>query len=119
MGFMRCLILVVAATVVACGYSPPAGTGTDTPKYQSDRDACNASVTAAVSKQSAKRAIPWLISPVTRWSRIEEGMNACMAAKGWGHARACTADELRAGNRNGGLLVTRTGVQCSDPNKPS
>ena len=67
----------------------------------------------AVDKNNAKRGLSWFGGPVTRWSRIEDGMNACMAGKGWGHARACTAEELRGGNRTGGLVVTRTGVQCS------
>jgi hypothetical protein len=115
MAGMRWTILVVAAGVGACGYSPPAGTATDAPTYRADLDACQASVPDAVDKNNAKRGLSWFGGPVTRWSRIGDGLNACMAGKGWGHARACTAEELR-GSKG---VVTRTGVQCAEPGKAS
>jgi hypothetical protein len=112
---MRCAILLLAATLAACGYAPPAHTDTDSPQYQADLDACDSSVPDAVDRNNAKKGLTWLAGALTRWPRIDAAMDKCMADKGWGHVRACTADELRT--HTGNKTVTRDGIRCSDPGK--
>ena len=124
MAFMlRSLLLISALLVAGCGYSPPGRTDTQAPGYKADLAACEAATPSAVNARNAKTGLAWFASPVTRWSQIGEGMNACMADKGWGRVRACTAEELRQGNRPGplpsSLVVTARGVQCADPARPS
>lgn len=123
---MRTLLLTLNAAALAvglgaCSYAPPAQTNTASPKYQADLDSCETSVPDGVDKRNAKRGLTWMAGGVTRWSRIDDGLNACMGGKGWGHLRACTADELRQGSKTqatGTLTVTRDGIRCTDPNKP-
>lgn len=112
------LLPLLLATLAACAYAPPPRTDTASPAYQSDYTACDTAVPDAVNKRNAKTGLAWMASPFTRWGQLDDGMNACMAAKGWGRVRACTPDELRAGNRAGSLVVTARGVQCADPGKP-
>lgn len=116
---MRANIFVLTALLAGCGYTPPGQTDTNSAKYQADYTACDQSVPGVVDKHNAKTGLAWISGPVTRWSRIDSAMNTCMADKGWGHARACTSDELRLGNQAGSLVVTRNGIRCSDPNKSS
>ncbi len=122
---MRTLLLTLNAAaltagLVACSYAPPAQTDTASPKYQADYDACQASVPDGVDKRNAKRGLTWFAGGVTRWSRIDDGLNTCMGGKGWGHLRACTAEELRQDDKTRAktLTVTRDGIRCTDPNKP-
>ena len=96
-----------------CGYSPPPATDTAAPQYEADLDACRASVSKAVNARNAKTGLRWFASGVTRWPDIDEGVSACMATKGYGRIRTCTAEELRTGG--GGRTVTAAGVRCSDP----
>ena len=120
MARMRHLILLtLALATTGCGYTPPPRTDTASAAFKADLEVCDSSVPDAVGKQAAKRAYTWAASAVTRWSRIEDGMNACMADKGWGRVRACSETELRQGNRAGGLVVTAAGIRCSDPGKAS
>lgn len=111
------LLLILCAA--ACSYSPPARTDTASPKYQADLDACTTSVPEAVDKHNAKTGLAWMTGGLTRWSAIDSGVDACMGGHGWGHVRACTAEELRNGNRTQSLVVTARGIRCSDPNRPS
>ncbi len=108
-------VLLGPALVTGCGYTPPPSTDTAAPAYKTDYAACDASVPDAVNKRNAKTGHAWFASPITRWSMLDNGMNECMAGKGWGQLRACTADELKAGNRNGPLVVTARNGQCRDP----
>lgn len=111
-------LLLAAAILAACGYTPPPQANAASPAYKTDYAACDSAVPQAVNRRNAKTGLAWISSPVTRWSQIDDGMNACMAAKGWGRVRACTTNELGAGNRTGSLVVTARGVQCADPGKP-
>lgn len=117
-GMLRSLVLLAALLATACGYTPPGRVDAASPKYAADLDACDASVPDAVNKRNAKTGHSWFLSPITRWSQIDDGLNACMAGKGWGRVRSCTAEELRSGGRAGGMVVTARGVQCADPGKP-
>ena len=102
-------------TLSACGYHPPPQTNTASPAYVADRDACEDKSTADVNKTDAKTALAWFGSPFHRWSQIADATQSCMAGKGYGRVRWCTPEELRSGNRQGGMIVTASGVQCSDP----
>jgi hypothetical protein len=114
MAVMRSSILLRAAFVVGsligslagCSYSPPARTDTSSAKYQADLDGCESSVPDGVDRRNAKTGLGWAAGALTRWSRIDSGLNAC------------TAEELRQGRAAGSLVVTRDGIRCSDPNKP-
>ena len=119
MTVMRASILLLAISLASCGYTPPAHTDTDQPKYLADLDTCQGSVPDAVDRRNAKRGLTWMAGGVTRWPEIGTAMDKCMEDKGWGHTRACTADELRNGTKTAGLIVTRDGVRCSVPNKAS
>lgn len=111
------LLLAASTLLAACGESPSASTNPGNAAYKTDFAACDGTVPGAVNKRNAKTGLAWFASPITRWGQIDDGMNACMAEKGWGRVRACTQDELRAGNRTGSLVVTARGVQCADPGK--
>jgi hypothetical protein len=101
--------------LAACGYHPPPQTNTASPAYVADRDACEDKSSTDVNKTNAKTGLAWFSSPVRRWSQIADAAQSCMAGKGYGRVRWCTADELRSGNRQGSMIVTSSGVQCSDP----
>ncbi len=105
-------------SLAGCSYAPPARTDTSSAKYQADLDGCERSVPDGVDRRNAKTGLGWAAGAFTRWPQIDSGLNACMDAKGWGHARACTAEELRQGRAAGSLVVTRDGIRCSDPSKP-
>ena len=111
--------LGAAALLAACGYAPPPRTDTAAPRYQADLDACETAVPAAVNRTNAKTGLAWFSSPVRRWFQIDDGVSDCMAGKGWGRVRACTAEELRRGDRNASTVVTASGVRCADPGRPS
>lgn len=112
---MRHLYVLPLLALAACGYHPPPGTNTGNPAFVADRDACEDQSESAVDKTNAKTGLAWFSSPVRRWGQISDATQSCMAGKGYGRLRWCTADELRSGNRQGNLVVTSTGVQCSDP----
>ena len=111
---LRALVVAVPGLVLGCGYSPPGRVDTGSAGYKGDYEACDASVPDSVNKRNAKTGLAWFASPVRRWSQIDAGMGACMADKGWGRTRACTAEELRAGDR-ARQVVTSVGVRCVDP----
>ncbi len=113
------MLLLSALVLAGCGYTPPGGTDTQAPRFKADADACGASAPGAVNARNAKTGLAWFASPVTRWWQIGTAENDCMAGKGWGRVRACTAEELRQGGRTEGLVVTARGVQCADPGKAS
>lgn len=83
--------------------------------YRTDREACHESAESEVQKHNAKRAIDWFASPVRRWSQIGEATDTCMQTKGYGRLRWCTPAELANSKRSGNVLVTASGVQCTDP----
>lgn len=112
---MRTLPLACLLTLTACGYTPPPRVDTASPAYIADRDACESASAAAVNQRNAKTGLAWFSSPVRRWSQISDATQSCMAGHGYGRLRWCTADELRDGNRQGDVVVTSSGVQCSDP----
>lgn len=112
------MLLVPALLLVGCGYTPPGRTDTESPRYKADLAACEGSVPGAVNRRNAKTGLAWITSPVIRWSQIGDEMNACMDGKGWGRVRACTAEELRQGDRTGSLVVSARGIQCADPARP-
>ena len=109
-----CSILFLLG-LAACGYQPPPQTNTTNPAYVADRDTCEGQSASAVNKTNAKTGLAWFSSPFRRWGQIADATQSCMAAKGYGRVRWCTADELRNGNRQGNVIVTASGVQCSDP----
>ncbi len=111
----RTAVLAALLVPASCGYTPPPRTDTSSPTYQTAVDACDDAVSSAVNKRNAKTGLAWLASPVRRWSQIGDGVSACMAQKGYGRTRACTPAELRQGNRSPNLVVTASGIQCSDP----
>jgi hypothetical protein len=108
-------LLLGGLLLSGCGYSPPARTDVSRPTYKADVEACESAVPSEVNKRNAKTGLAWFASPFTRWSQIDEGVNACMAGKGYGRVRACTAAELASGGRAGNQVVTRDGIRCSDP----
>ena len=110
---VRCSVLLLG--LAGCGYHPTAQTDTSTKSYSADLTACEETSHHDVNKRNAKRALDWFSSPVRRWSQIGDATQACMAGKGYGGLRWCTADELKGATRNGNLIVTASGVQCSDP----
>ena len=114
---MRAPLLIVL--LLAGCYAPPPQTDTGNPQYQADLDTCSSSVATGVDKRNAKTGLAWFAGGVTRWSAIDTGVNACMDQHGWGHTRPCTPDELRNGNKTPGLVVTATGIRCSDSPKRS
>ena len=85
------------------------------PRIKTDLDACQDQAATKVNETNAKTGLAWFASPVRRWSQIGGATRACMAAKGYGEVRWCTADELRRGSRQGDVIVTASGVQCVDP----
>lgn len=101
--------------LAGCGYTPPGGTDTKADKYRTDLAACEASVPDAVDKRNAKTGLAWMTGGITRWSQIGDGKGACMAGKGWGLTRTCTAEELRTGGGN--RTVGPSGIRCADPAK--
>ena len=113
----RPAILAAALLLASCSPTPPPGTEGGSPRYLADREACDDAASTAVNKRNAKTGLSWFASPVTRWSQIGDATDACMAEKGWGRIRACTADELRAGGRAGNLVVTAAGARCRDPGR--
>lgn len=104
--------------LTACGYTPPSPAARAMPAYQADLSACQDSAPSAVNKQNAKTGLAWLASPIRRWGQIEDGISMCMADKGYGRVRWCTADELRGGTRTTDRVVTSAGIQCVDPAGP-
>ncbi|GAC1477627.1 MAG: hypothetical protein NVS2B11_00410 [Acetobacteraceae bacterium] len=108
----RSLLLLALAS---CGYAPSATVDTAAPTYRADQESCEDSSATDVNKRNAKTGLAWLASPVRRWGQISDGMDACMADKGYGRLRWCTADELRGGTKSGAVIVTASGLQCSDP----
>lgn len=110
-----CAILIGLS---ACGYQAPAQTNLAAQGYQTDLAACRDAAHSSVNKQNAKRALDWFSSPVRRWGQIGDATQSCMADKGYGRVRWCTEAELRDGRRSGGMVVTSSGVQCSDPPSP-
>lgn len=116
---MRRVMPALFASVLllpGCGYTPPPRTNTGAPQYEADLDACGTGASAAVNARNAKTGLSWFASPVTRWSQIDDRVSACMADKGYGRTRTCTAEELRTGGGN--RTVTAAGVRCSDPPIP-
>ena len=112
---LRAILVLSAVTgLAACGTTPPPANPREA-AYRGDAAACDSSVTEAVDKRNAKTGLAWFTSPVRRWGQLDDGQSACMAAKGWGRTRACTAEELRAGNRARNLSVTSNGIRCTDP----
>lgn len=112
---MTRLPLALLLVCTACGYNPPPRVDTANPAYLADRDACETSAAAEVNLRNAKTGLAWFSSPVRRWSQISDSTQSCMADHGYGRLRWCTADELRSGDRQGNVIVTSSGVQCSDP----
>ncbi len=112
---MKFLAVCSLLALAACGYHPPPQTDTASPAYIADRDACEDKSAGEVNKINAKTGLAWFSSPVRRWSQIADTTQTCMAGKGYGRVRWCTPDELRSGNRQGNMIVTSSGVQCSDP----
>ena len=112
---MRLRIVPLLLGVAACGYHPPPQTNTASPAYVADRDACETQSAEAVNKRNAKTGLDWMASPVRRWGQIADATQNCMAGKGYGRLRWCTPTELREGSRRGDVVVTASGVQCSDP----
>jgi len=108
------LLLVLAA----CGYEPLAQTDVSTPTYTADLDACQDSAAKEVNARNAKTGLAWFSSPVRRWGQIEDGVQACMAGKGYGRLRWCSEDELRTGAKSGTVVVTAAGIRCSEPPAP-
>lgn len=112
-------ILLLAALLPACSYSPPPQTNTGSPQYRADLNTCSTTVPDAIDKRAAKTGLAWFANGVTRWGAIDDGVKACMEQHGWGHLRACTPAELAHANTTPGLVVTAAGVRCSDPNRVS
>jgi hypothetical protein len=109
------LVAAIPVTLAGCGYQPSPRVDTANPAYIADRDACEDKSSGDVNKASAKTGLAWLTSPVRRWGQISDTTQACMASKGYGRVRWCTPEELRSGNHQGNMIVTSSGVQCSDP----
>ena len=112
---MRWLPVAILLGLAGCGYTPPPQTDTSKPAYRADLDACQDSAAEAVNKRNAKTAPAWFSSPVRRWGQIQDEVQVCMAGKGYGSVRWCTADELRTATKSGSVLVTAAGVQCVAP----
>lgn len=109
---------VVLASVAGCGYQPPAQTDVGAKSYQTDLASCRDAAHSDVNKRNAKRALDWFSSPVRRWGQIGDATQSCMATKGYGRLRWCTADELKSGTRSGSVVVTSSGLQCTEPPAP-
>jgi hypothetical protein len=112
---VKTLPLAALLTLTACGYQPPPRVDTASPVYVADRDTCEDNSATAVNRQNAKTGLAWFSSPFRRWGQISDATQSCMAGHGYGRLRWCTADELRSGDRQGNIIVTSSGVQCSDP----
>ena len=110
-------LLASSLLLSGCGYTPPPATNTAVPQYEADLGTCSTSGSKAVNARNAKTGLAWFASPVTRWSQIGDRVSACMADKGYGRTRTCTAAELRTGGGN--RTVTAAGVRCSDPPIPT
>jgi hypothetical protein len=115
---MRLLLPAMLLALAGCGYTPPPQTDTSKPAYRADLDACQDSAAEAVNKRNAKTGPAWFSSPVRRWGQIQDGVQVCMAGKGYGSVRWCTADELRTAAKSGAVMVTSAGVQCVVPPTP-
>ena len=112
---MKTLPLAALLTLTACGYQAPPRVDTTSPVYTADRDTCEDTSATAVNRQNAKTGLAWFSSPFRRWGQISDATQSCMANHGYGRLRWCTAEELRSGDRQGNVIVTSSGVQCSDP----
>lgn len=112
---MRHLPFAALLTLTACGYQPPARVDMSNPVFVADREACENKSASEVNQRNAKTGLAWFSSPVRRWSQISDATQSCMAGHGYGRLRWCTAEELRSGDRQGNVIVTSSGVQCSDP----
>ena len=110
--------LALLLGLVGCGYTPPAQTDVAAPAYRTDLTACEDTASKDVNTHNAKTGLAWFASPVRRWGQISDATQACMVGKGYGRVRWCSADELRSGTRSGNVVVTSSGVQCSDPPNP-
>ena len=110
--------LWAALVVAGCGYEPPAEVDRSKPSYHADLDACEDSAAKDVSKQNAKTLRTWVTSPVRRWGQLDRATTSCMAGKGYGQVRWCTEDELRGARRTGNVVVTASGLQCTEPPAP-
>jgi hypothetical protein len=108
-------VLVLALAAAGCADRSAAEADTSAPSYRADRDSCRDTAATDVNKRNAKTGLAWLSSPVRRWGQISDGVDACMAGKGYGRLRWCTEDELRGGKTTGKVVVTASGLQCSDP----
>ena len=116
---MRALLLLFGLLLLAgCGYEPPAQTDRSTPAYRADLDACHDQAATGVNQRNAKTGLAWFSSPVRRWGQIDDAVQGCMAGKGYGQLRWCSAEEQRAGTRSGNVVVTASGLRCSDPPAP-
>lgn len=85
------LLLLATLGLAACARpnqppNPPPGPRADA--YRNDYAACDTSVPNAVDKRNAKTGLAWIASPIRRWGQIADGIDACMAAKGWGNPPA-------------------------------
>ena len=109
---------IAGLLLAGCGYEPPASVDQSKPSYHADLDACEDSAAADVSKQNAKTFRSWLLSPVRRWGQVDAATESCMAGKGYGRVRWCTQEELRGARRTGSVVVTASGVQCTEPPAP-
>ena len=106
------LVLSSLTALTACG-TRPAPADARAAAYEADSKTCNGSVPDAVDTRNAKTGLSWFASPIRRWGQIDDGVSACMAEKGWGRTRECTAEERRTGART--VTVTAAGIRCTDP----
>ena len=104
--------------LVACGYDPPAQTDTSKPAYTTDLEACQDSAATEVGQRNVKKALAWFSAPVRRWGQIDDAVQACMAGKGYGRLRTCSDEEIRTGAKSGNMVVTASGIRCSEPPAP-
>ena len=107
--------VILLAGLASCGYRAPVATNTASPTYRADVSACRDEAATSVNARNAKTGLMWFASPVTRWSAISEATGSCMAKKGYGQVRWCTADELKNGARGVETIVTAAGLQCVAP----
>ena len=112
---MKPLTATLLLALAACGYHPPPNTDTGSPAYVAARDSCRSAAVTTVNTTDAKTGLAWMSSPVLRWGQIGDATGACMDGKGFGRLRWCTPEELRSGTRQSDMIVTASGVQCSDP----
>lgn len=113
-GMIRAAILTGVLLAAGCGYEPPAQANRTSSAYKTDLAACDDTVPHQVNQQNAKTGLRWFASPVRRWSQISDGVQSCMAGKGYGRTRSCTDEEIRQGGRDGSLVATAAGLRCTD-----